>query len=113
MPYLCPKLTKPPYVCNDCPNHACRYDKYFYRAKDADAAYAQTKHKCRQGINLSSEKRASLDELVSPLILKGQTMVHIFAQHEKAIPCSECTLYRYIDSGVLSVKNIDLPRKVK
>ena len=28
-PYLCPKLTKPPYVCNGCPNHACRYDKYF------------------------------------------------------------------------------------
>lgn len=112
-PYLCPKLTKPPYVCNGCPNRACRHDKYFYRAKDADSAYEQTKHECRQGINLSSEERASLDALVSPLILKGQTMDHIFAQHKESIPCSERTLYRYIDSGVLSVKNIDLPRKVK
>lgn len=112
-PYLCPKLTKPPYVCNGCPSHACRHDKYFYRARDADAAYEQTKHECRQGINLSSEERASLDELVSPLILKGQTMDHIFSQHKESIPCSERTLYRYIDSGVLSVKNIDLPRKVK
>lgn len=112
-PYLCPKLTKPPYVCNGCPSHACRCDKYFYRAKDADSAYEQTKHECRQGISLSSEERASLDELVSPLILKGQTMDHIFAEHKEAIPCSERTLYRYIDSGVLSVKNIDLPRKVK
>ena len=112
-PYLCPKLTKPPYVCNGCTNHACRHDKYFYRAKDADASYEQTKHECRQGINLSSEERASLDELVSPLILQGQTMDHIFAQHKESIPCSERTLYRYIDSGVLSVKNIDLPRKVK
>lgn len=111
--YLCPKLTKPPYVCNGCPNRACRHDKYFYRAKDADSAYEQTKHECRQGINLSSEERASLDALVSPLILKGQTMDHIFAQHKESIPCSERTLYRYIDSGVLSVKNIDLPRKVK
>lgn len=113
VPFLCPKLTKPPYVCNGCPNHSCRHDKYFYRAKDADSAYEQTKHECRQGINLSSEERASLDELVSPLILKGQTMDHIFAQHKESIPCSERTLYRYIDSGVLSVKNIDLPRKVK
>ena len=112
-PYLCPKLTKPPYVCNGCHNHACRHDKYFYRAKDADASYQQTKHECRQGINLSSEERASLDALVSPLILQGQTMDHIFAQHKGSIPCSERTLYRYIDSGVLSVKNIDLPRKVK
>ncbi len=37
-PYLCPKLSKPPYVCNGCSNHACRHDKYFYRAKDADSS---------------------------------------------------------------------------
>lgn len=112
-PYLCPSLAKPPYVCNGCPNHNCRHDKYFYRAKDADSSYEQTKHECRQGINLSSEERAALDELVSPLIRNGQTMDHIFAQHAERIPCSKRTLYRYIDSGVLSVKNIDLPRKVK
>ena len=32
---------------------------------------------------------------------------------KEEIPCSERTLYRYIDSGILSVRNIDLPRKVK
>lgn len=112
-PYLCPKLTKPPYVCNGCPNHACRYDKYFYRAKDADSSYEQLKHDCRQGINLTPEERASLDELVSPLIRNGQTMDHIFSEHKEDIPCSERTLYRYIDAGILSVRNIDLPRKVK
>lgn len=104
-PYLCPSLAKPPYVCNGCPNHTCRHDKYFYRAKDADSSYEQTKHECRQGINLSSEERAALDELVSPLIRSGQTMDHIFAQHAETIPCSERTLYRYIASGVLSVKS--------
>lgn len=111
-PYLCAKLLKPPYVCNGCSNHACRYDKYYYRAKDADSSYEQRKHECRKGINLSSEERAALDELVSPLLRKGQTMDHIFAEHKQEIPCSERTLYRYIDSGVLSIKNIELPRKV-
>lgn len=112
-PFVCPVLKKPPYVCNGCSNHACRHDKYYYRAKDADSSYEQLKHDCRQGINLTPEERASLDELVSPLILSGQTMDHIFTQHGEAIPCSERTLYRYIDSGILSVRNIDLPRKVK
>lgn len=107
------KLKKPPYVCNGCSNHACRHDKFFYRAKDADTSYEQTKHECRQGINLTPEERAALDELVAPLILNGQTMDHIFTEHKEEIPCSERTLYRYIDSGILSVRNIDLPRKVK
>lgn len=40
-------------------------------------------------------------------------MDHIFTEHKEEIPCSERTLYRYIDSGILSVRNIDLPRKVK
>ena len=112
IPYLCPKLKKPPYVCNGCPNRSCRQDKFFYRAKDADSSYEHTKRESRQGVNLSSEQRAHLDELVSPLILKGQTMDHIFSQHLEEIPCSVRTLYRYIDSGILSVKNIDLKRKV-
>lgn len=54
-----------------------------------------------------------MDELVSLLIRNGQTMDHIFSEHKEDIPCSERTLYRYIDAGILSVKNIDLPRKEK
>lgn len=50
---------------------------------------------------------------MAPLIRNGQTMDHIFAEHKADIPCSERTLYRYIDAGILSVRNIDLPRKVK
>ena len=50
---------------------------------------------------------------MAPLIRNGQTMDPIFAEHKEEIPCSERTLYRYIDSGILSVRNIDLPRKVK
>ena len=39
-------------------------------------------------------------------------MNHIFTNHGEKIPCSEPTLYRYIDEGLLTVKNIDLLRKV-
>ena len=113
-PFICTALTKPPYACNGCSSkNACRYDKFYYRAKDADSSYQQVKRESRLGINLSSEDRAALDSLVSPLILNGQTMNHIFTNHGEEIPCSERTLYRYIDDGILSVKNIDLLRKVK
>ena len=111
--FVCPKLTKPPYVCNACSKYSCRHDKFYYRAKDADASYQQLKRESRTGINLSSEERAHLDALVSPLVLNGQTMNHIFTNHAGEIPCSERTLYRYIDDGILNVRNIDLIRKVK
>ena len=50
--------------------------------------------------------------LVSPLIKKGQPLTHIYAAHGDEIPVSQRTLYNYIDSGLLSVGNLDLRRKV-
>ena len=66
----------------------------------------------RTGINISPEDLIRLDELVSPLILQGQSPYMILQNHPE-IPYSEKTLYNYIESGALSVKNIDLPKKVK
>lgn len=54
-----------------------------------------------------------LDMLVSPLILKGQSLAHIYANHEVEIGCSRRTLYKYISKKVFSARNIVLPRKVK
>jgi len=54
-----------------------------------------------------------LDDLVSPLILRGQSISHIYANHAHQIPCSKRTLYAYIDQGLLSINNLDLRRKVR
>ena len=54
-----------------------------------------------------------LDKLFSPLILNGQSIAHIYAKHSEEIPFTSRTLYNYVEQNVLSVKNIDLPRKVK
>lgn len=54
-----------------------------------------------------------LDQLVSPLILKGQSLSHIYANHAKEISCYRRTIYKYIGRNVFSARNIDLPRKVK
>lgn len=44
---------------------------------------------------------------------KGQPLSHIFANHLEDIPCSIRTIYRYVDLGYLSVKNIDMRRIVR
>lgn len=54
----------------------------------------------------------ALDALVTPLIKEGQSLTHICAEHGEELPVSQRTLYNYIDSGTLSVGNLDLRRKV-
>jgi IS30 family transposase len=53
-----------------------------------------------------------MDDLLSPLIKKGQSIAHIYASHADEIGCSRRTIYSYIDNGVFEVKNLDLRRKV-
>ena len=38
---------------------------------------------------------------------------HVFASHPELLPFSKSTFYRYVDLGLLDVKNIDLQRKVR
>jgi len=54
-----------------------------------------------------------LDSLVSPLILKGQSIAHIYSHHSEEIKCSRRTLYSYIAKSVLTARNLDLRRKVR
>ncbi len=111
--YHCSKLDKAPFVCNGCPRKSsCRLDKAFYRAATSHRQYKTVLVESRTGINISPENLVQLDELVSPLILQGQSPYMILQNHPE-IHCSEKTLYNYIESGALSVKNIDLPKKVK
>lgn len=110
--YHCDLLDKAPFVCNGCKKKLhCRLDKYYYRATTAHRQYKTILTESRTGINLSKEDIKVLDELVSPLILQGQSPYTILRNHPE-IALSEKTIYNYIELGALSVKNIDLPKKV-
>ncbi|WP_024831370.1 IS30 family transposase [Ruminiclostridium josui] len=110
---ICSKVLKAPFVCNGCSKKAgCRLDKYFYKATQANRQYKTILVESRNGINISEDSLNQMDAIVTPLILQGQTPYQILKNHPE-IKCSEKTIYNYIASGVLSVKNIDLPRKVK
>ena len=65
------------------------------------------------GIDLTKEEFIALDELISPLIYKGQPLTHILKEHGEEIPVGERTLYNYIGKGYLSAKSLDMRRMVR
>lgn len=110
----CKIESKAPYVCNNCSrSRSCRFEIYLYNAEYANREYRTKLHESRQGIDLTRDEMAALDGLVSPLIRKGQPLVHIYEEHEEEIPCSLRTLYSYISKGYLTVRNIDMRRSVR
>ena len=110
----CNKLNRYPYVCNGCSNSTtCSDEKNYYKAKVADTKYKELLVGSREGLNLSSTELKKMDDIISPLVFKGQSLCHIFTHHKHDINCCERTLYYYFDKNVFTARNIDLPRKVK
>lgn len=110
---ICPVVSKPPYICNACNRKSsCTFEKFYYRASAAHKSYLSDLKESRQGINLEPWELDELDRLVSPLILQGQSIAHIYANHAYEIPCASRTLYEYISQRLLSVTDLDLRRKV-
>lgn len=112
---ICSKLTGAPYVCNGCEQkQKYRQVKYYYYAKFANDEYSEKLRTTRYGINQTKEEIYELDKLITPLIKdKHQSISHIYANHKNEIKFSRTTMYNYVNLGVFSFKNIDLPRKVK
>lgn len=112
---VCPKLSKPPYVCNACPDrNKCTLTKHSYHALQANKEYLLNLSDSRKGIVISQEEIDHLNRLLVPLIKeKNQSIHHIYIHHSDEIMMSEKTLYKIIDAGLLKVRNIDLPRKVR
>jgi IS30 family transposase len=113
-PQQCPKLKKAPYVCNGCGKRLnCMMEKKIYSSKYAEDCYRETLSSSREGINQTPESIQKMNDILTPLIKKGQSISHIYATHAEELGCSKRTTYMYIDSGVFDVRNIDLRRKVK
>ena len=110
----CSRLEKSPYVCTRCPEEkSCKRIHAYYSAHRAEQQYLSTLKNCRKGPQASPEELVNINMLIAPLLKKGQSLNHILANHSSEIRFSERTIYNYIDRHALSIKNIDLPKKVK
>jgi len=110
----CLSLSKPPYVCNGCDlMYRCILTKYVYRALPADRDYRTSLAASRTGLSYTEDELLYMDEILTPLVRKKQSIHHICATQADKILCSERTVYKLVAQGVLTVRNIDLPRKVR
>ena len=111
-PALCKILLKAPYVCNGChARRSCRLSQRVYSAADAHENYKSNLVDGRAGFKLSEDELVRINNIVSPLIKKGQSPYHILAAHPE-LEISESTLYRLIASRLLDVNDSHLKEKV-
>lgn len=109
----CTLLTKPPYVCNGCSKlKNCTLQKSLYISASAQKEYEFIRSESRSGISADENEILRLNEIISPLILKGQSIHHICSNNSNVIMCSDKTVYNYVEYNLFSARNIDLPRKV-
>lgn len=111
----CHKLFNPPYVCNGCKNkRVCTLSKQIYESTYAYKEYKENLKESRSGINFSETEIDNLNNILLPLIKEQkQSIHHAVINNKNSIMCSEKEIYNLIDLGVLKIKNIDLPRKVR
>ena len=111
----CSHTLKPPYVCNACPNfHSCSKIRYSYNASIAHNNYKFNLKNIRSNLHITKDQISSINDIIAPLMInKHHSVNHVYISHKELLPFSKSTFYRYIDSGILNIRNIDLQRKVK
>jgi len=102
-----------PYVCNRCEMlSTCPEQRYLYDAAHAQKAADVRASAARCGIDADAQRLAALDDLITPLVLKGQSIYHIWNNHRDEIRLSPATLYHYFDLGLFTATRAHLPRAV-
>lgn len=111
---ICLKLDKPPYICNSCLSRSrCTLEKRVYQARFAHQEYREVSSESRTGVAIAEDEALALDALISPLLKRGLSLHHIATTYPDKILFSEKCLYNYLDFGLFSAINLDLPRKVR
>lgn len=111
----CDKLSKPPYCCNHCENKSyCTKYHLYYNAKIAQEHYENNLYDSRCGIDSTLEEINLINKNIVPLIKnKKQSVNQVFINHPDILYISKPTFYKYVNEGIILLKNQDLPRKVR
>ncbi len=115
-PRPCPQLDRPPFCCNTCYRRyggGCGHPTLFYDGRSADELARRRLSESRGGIGITREELLAMDELVTPLARRGQSPSAIWATHSDELPVGVRTYYTYVDAGIMTCANIDLPKRVR
>lgn len=110
----CSYLLKPPYVCNQCKEkNKCNKHKLYYNAINAQGNFEEKQFEARTGVNISHETIDQIEHIIVPLIKnKKQSINQVYANHSDILYFSKSTFYNYVHNGILSLSDLDLPKKV-
>ena len=111
----CNKLKQKPYVCNNCPNKMfCNKHHLYYEYKLAEQHYQDNLVESRTGIDIKPETINDIESQIVPLIKnKKQSVNQVYINHSDILYFSKSTFYKYVDMGVFSLTNADLPKKIR
>ena len=111
-PIICKRLNHFPFVCNNCENNRkCKHEKRYYDCVKAENQALRNRVGTRKRKLISKENINIIDNIVSPLIFKGQSIHHIYETNPllKTI-CCERTIRRLIYDRYLEAKAHNLLR---
>lgn len=111
----CKLLNNPPYVCNSCPNKRyCIKHKLYYNASLADKHSNEILIDSRTGVDIDFDTIDEIENIIVPLIKNNkQSINQVYSNHKDILYFSKTSFYKYVNLGVLSLSNLDLPKKVK
>lgn len=110
----CLRLDKSPHVCNGCKSRSgCRKERFTYYARKANDMYIESISECKKGFDISEEDIFNINNTITPLINKGQSVNHIYINHPEILDFSKSTFYNYTAAGIFDFKPSNLPRMVK
>jgi len=101
-------------VCNFCSKRGrCNYTRYVYDPAKAQSEAERLLVNSRKGRNITEEHLRKIDEIVSPLLKKGQSVYHVAQTHGHELGISESTLRRMVNDCDIGARNIDLRNTVQ
>ncbi|MGM9848636.1 MAG: IS30 family transposase [Bacilli bacterium] len=111
----CDRLKRPPYVCNNCPlKNKCSKHHLYYNSNLANKHANEVLSVSRTGVDISPETIEEIENSIVPLIKdKKQSVNQVYINHPDILYFSKTTFYRYVNDGIFSLINADLPKKVK
>ena len=111
---VCKKREAPPYTCNGCSSKSrCTLEKALYTARSAQVEYKEVMKESRSGVYITEYELSKLDNYISPMLKKGQSIHHAVVNSRGKVMWSEKSIYKYVHLGLLNANDFDLPRKVR
>ena len=108
---VCERLAVASHVCNGCELfRSCPLSKRLYVADSAQADRESLLHDSRMGVQPSDERLSKMNEILSPCLLKGQSIRNVIANNADVFKgVAERTVYDYVNGGLFDAGRSDLP----